>query len=93
MTTQEQARQAAEAAIAALAPEASEFASLDAAGFGEATASVLMRAAAHPGHLAAALTRYTTSLLRIGPAAAARWVGPILSAVGIVRLPVPEAKP
>ena len=75
MTTQEQAWQAAEAAIAALAPEASEFASLDAAGFGEATASVLMRAAVHPGHLAAALTRYTTSLLRIGPAAAARWVG------------------
>ena len=75
MTTQEQAWQAAEAAIAALAPEASEFASLDAAGFGEATASVLMRAAGHPGHLAAALTRYTTSLLRIGPVAAARWVG------------------
>jgi len=75
MTTQEQARQAAEAAIAALAPEASEFASLDAAGFGEATASVLMRAAVHPGHLAAALTRYTTSLLRIGPVAAARWIG------------------
>src|SRR5215471_11186432 len=75
MTTQEQAFQAAEAAIAALAPEASEFASLDAAGFGEATASVLMRAAGHPGHLAAALTRYTTSLLRIGPVAAARWAG------------------
>ena len=75
MTTQEQAWQAAEAAIAALGPEASEFASLDAAGFGEATATVLMRAAVHPGHLAAALTRYTTSLLRIGPAAAARWVG------------------
>ena len=75
MTTQEQAWQAAEAAIAALAPEASEFASLDAAGFGEATASVLMRAAGHPGHLAAALTRYTTSLLRIGPVAAARWAG------------------
>jgi polyhydroxyalkanoate synthase subunit PhaC len=75
MTTQEQAWQAAEAAIAALAPEASEFASLDAAGFGEATASVLMRAAGHPAHLAAAFTRYTTSLLRIGPAAAARWAG------------------
>ena len=75
MTTQEQARQAAEAAIAALAPEASEFASLDAAGFGEATATVLMRAAGHPGHLAAAFTRYTASLLSIGPVAAARWVG------------------
>ena len=54
MTTQEEARQAAEAAIAALAPEASEFASLDAAGFGEATASVMMRAARHPLDLAAA---------------------------------------
>ena len=75
MTTQEQAWQSAEAAIAALAPEASEFASLDAAGFGEATASVLMRAAMHPGHLAAAMTRYTTSLMRIGPVAAARWAG------------------
>ena len=75
MTTQEQAWQAAEAAIAALGPEASEFASLDAAGFGEATATVLMRAAGHPGHLAAAFTRYTASLLSIGPVAAARWVG------------------
>ncbi len=75
MTTQEQAWQAAEAAIAALAPEASEFASLDAAGFGEATASVLMRAARHPLDLAAAMTRYSASLIRIGPAAAARWFG------------------
>jgi polyhydroxyalkanoate synthase subunit PhaC len=75
MTTQEQAWQAAEAAIASLAPEASEFASLDAAGFGEATASVLMRAARHPLDLAAAMTRYSASLLRIGPVATARWFG------------------
>ena len=75
MTTQEQAWQAAEAAIAALAPEASEFASLDAAGFGEATASVLMRAARHPLDLAAAMTRYSASLVKIGPVAAARWFG------------------
>jgi polyhydroxyalkanoate synthase subunit PhaC len=75
MTTQEQAWQAAEAAIASLAPEAGEFASLDAAGFGEATASVLMRAARHPLDLAAAMTRYSASLLRIGPAATARWFG------------------
>jgi polyhydroxyalkanoate synthase subunit PhaC len=75
MTTQEQAWQAAEEAIAALAPEASEFASLDAAGFGEATASVLMRAARHPLDLAAAMTRYSASLIRIGPVATARWLG------------------
>jgi polyhydroxyalkanoate synthase subunit PhaC len=75
MTTQEQAWQAAEAAIASLAPEASEFASLDAAGFGEATASVLMRAARHPLDVAAAMTRYSASLLRIGPVATARWFG------------------
>ncbi len=75
MTTQEQAWQAAEAAITALAPEASEFASLDAAGFGEATASVLMRAARHPLDVAAAMTRYSASLLRIGPVATARWFG------------------
>jgi polyhydroxyalkanoate synthase subunit PhaC len=75
MTVEEEARQAAEAAIAALAPEASEFASLDAAGFGEATASVLMRAARHPLDVAAAMTRYSASLLRIGPVATARWFG------------------
>jgi polyhydroxyalkanoate synthase subunit PhaC len=75
MTTQEQAWQAAEAAIAALAPEASEFASLDAAGFGEATASVLMRAARHPLDVAAAMTRYSASLMKIGPVATARWFG------------------
>jgi polyhydroxyalkanoate synthase subunit PhaC len=75
MTTQEQAWQAAEAAIAALAPEAGEFASLDAAGFGEATATVLMRAARHPLDLAAAMTRYSASLMKIGPVAAARWFG------------------
>ena len=75
MTVQEEALQAAESAIAALAPEASEFASLDAVGFGGATASVLLRAAEHPGDLAAAVTRYSASLARIGPAAAARWLG------------------
>ena len=75
MTVEEEARQAAEAAIASLAPEASEFASLDAAGFGEATASVLMRAARRPLDVAAAMTRYSASLLRIGPVATARWFG------------------
>jgi polyhydroxyalkanoate synthase subunit PhaC len=78
MTMQEQARQAAEAAeaaVAALAPEASEFGSLDAAGFGEATFSVLRRAAGHPADVASAMTRYWAGLARIGPAAAAHWVG------------------
>ncbi|HTS97360.1 MAG TPA: alpha/beta fold hydrolase [Streptosporangiaceae bacterium] len=74
-TAQEQAWQAAEAAIAALAPETAEFGSLDPVGFGESTFSVLTRAAQRPGEVAAALTRYSTALARIGPVAAARWLG------------------
>jgi len=53
MTVQEPAWQAAEAAIEALAPEASEFGSLDMAGFGESIFAVLARAAGHPGDTAA----------------------------------------
>src|SRR6266700_1862466 len=75
MTVQEPAWQAAEAAIEALAPEASEFGSLDMAGFGESTLAVLARAAGHPGDTAAALLRFWASLARIGPAAALRWLG------------------
>ncbi len=74
-TAQEHSRQAAEAAIAALAPEAAEFGSLDPAGFGESTLSVLRRAAQRPGEVAAAVTRYSTALARIGPVAAAQWLG------------------
>jgi polyhydroxyalkanoate synthase subunit PhaC len=75
MTVQEPAWQAAEAAIEALAPEASEFASLDMAGFGESTLAVLARAAGHPGEAAAAMLRFWASLARIGPAASLRWLG------------------
>ncbi len=75
MTTHETAWEAAEAAAAALAPEAGLFASLDSAGLGESTLAVLARAAGQPGELAAAGLRFWASLARIGPAAAARWIG------------------
>jgi len=75
MTRHETAWQAAEAAAAALAPEAGLFASPDAAGLGESTLAVLARAAGQPGELAAAGLRFWASVARIGPAAAARWIG------------------
>ena len=75
MTRQEAAWEAAEAAAEALAPEAGQFASLDLAGFGESLAGVLTRAAGHPGDVAAAVLRYSASMARIGPVAAARWLG------------------
>jgi polyhydroxyalkanoate synthase subunit PhaC len=71
MTSAEQASQAAEA----LGPEAGESASFDIAGFGESTRAVLTRAAGHPADVAAAMIRFWTRLARIGPVAAARWVG------------------
>jgi polyhydroxyalkanoate synthase len=77
MTVQEPAWQAAEAAIEALAPEASEFGSLDMAGFGESTLAALARAARHPGDTAAALLRFWASLARIGLVAALRWLGAV----------------
>jgi polyhydroxyalkanoate synthase len=75
MTRQEAAWEAAQAAAEALAPEAGQFASVDLAGFGESVASVLTRAAGHPGDVAAAMLRYSGSIARIGPVAAARWLG------------------
>ena len=75
MTRQEAAWAAAEAAAEALAPEAGQFASVDLAGFSESLLSVLMRAARQPGDVAAAMMRYSASLARIGPVAAARWLG------------------
>jgi polyhydroxyalkanoate synthase len=75
MTRHEPAWQVAEAAADALAPEAGEFASLDMAGFGEATLAVLLRAAGHPAGASAAMLRFCGSLARIGPAAAVRWLG------------------
>ena len=75
MTSQEPAWQAAAAAADALAPEADEFASVDMVGFGQSTLGVLMRAAGRPGDTASAVLRYWASLARIGPVAAARWLG------------------
>jgi len=75
MTRPETAWQAAEAAAAALAPEADLFASMDAAGLGQSTLAVLARAAGQPADLAAASLRFWAAVARIGPAAAARWLG------------------
>jgi polyhydroxyalkanoate synthase len=78
MTSDQTAREAAEAgeaAAAALAPETDLFASLDAAGFGAATRAVLARAAGQPGEVAAAGLRFWVSVAKIGPSAAARWLG------------------
>jgi polyhydroxyalkanoate synthase len=75
MTRQETAWEAAEAAAAALGPEVGEFAALDAAGFGRSTRDVLMRAAEHSGDMASAVLRFWASLARVGPVAAARWLG------------------
>jgi polyhydroxyalkanoate synthase subunit PhaC len=75
MTRQEEAWAAAEAAAQALAPEADQFASVDLAGFSQSLLSVLTRAARQPGDVAAAMMRYSARLARIGPVAAARWLG------------------
>jgi polyhydroxyalkanoate synthase subunit PhaC len=75
MTRPEAAWAAAEAAAQALAPEAGQFASVDLAGFSESLLSVLTRAARQPGEVAAAMMRCSASLARIGPVAAARWLG------------------
>ena len=48
---------------------------MDLAGFSESLLSVLTRAARQPGDVAAAMMRYSASLARIGPVAAARWLG------------------
>ncbi len=46
------------------------------AGFGESTLAVLMRAAQHPGGAyGRGGLRFWASLARIGPVAAARWLG------------------
>jgi polyhydroxyalkanoate synthase len=75
MSGNETAWQAGQAAAEALAPEAGELASLDMASLGEATLAVLMRAAEKPGGVAAATLRFWTAMARIGPVAAARWLG------------------
>jgi polyhydroxyalkanoate synthase subunit PhaC len=65
----------AEAAVAAIAPETSQFGSLDLAGFGAALMTVAGRALSNPYELAAALTQFWRSAGMIGPAAIARWLG------------------
>src|ERR1017187_10380158 len=75
MTGQESAWQSVEATADALAPEADKFASVDMVGFGESTLAVLMRAAGKPGDVASAVLEFWASVARIGPVAAARWLG------------------
>src|SRR5579862_3354133 len=75
MTAQETAWQSAESAAAVLAPESGVFASADSAGLGEATLSVLQRAALQPAAVGAAALRFWTSMAMAGPVAAARWMG------------------
>src|SRR5262245_16400820 len=75
MTAQETAWQAAEAAAASLAPDADLFGSVDAAGLGSSTFSVLRRAVAKPTATASATMRFWTSMAMAGPVAAARWMG------------------
>ena len=75
MTAQETAWQTAEAAAASLAPDADVFGSVDAAGLGSSTFSVLRRAAAKPTATASAAMRFWTSMAMAGPVAAARWMG------------------
>ncbi|HEV2931661.1 MAG TPA: alpha/beta fold hydrolase [Streptosporangiaceae bacterium] len=71
----ETAWQAAESAAAVLGPEADVLASVDSAGLGQATMSVLRRAARQPAATAAATLRFWTSVTMAGPVATARWLG------------------
>ena len=82
MTTQQMARQtaesawqAAESAASVLAPDADVFGSVDGAGLGQATLSVLWRAARQPAATTAATMRFWSSVAMAGPVAAARWMG------------------
>ena len=75
MTAQETAWQAAESAAAVLGPEAGMLASVDSAGLGEATLSVLQRAALQPAAVGTAALRFWTSMAMAGPVATARWLG------------------
>ncbi|MGO8884621.1 MAG: PHA/PHB synthase family protein [Streptosporangiaceae bacterium] len=74
MTSDDVAWRAAEDAAEALGPEFG-LASLDTAGFSDATLAVFRRAAGRPADMAAAYVRFWTSVARIGPVATARWFG------------------
>jgi poly(hydroxyalkanoate) polymerase-like protein len=71
----ETAWQAAESAAAALAPDADVSGSVDGAGLGQATLSVLWRAARQPTATTAATMRFWSGVAMAGPVAAARWMG------------------
>jgi len=88
MTTQESDWQSGEAAGDALGPEAGHFASLDTAGLRQSVLAVLMRAAGSPGDVAMAGVRFWSDLARVGPVAAARWLG----AEAAPPVPVPADK-
>src|ERR1700683_1524061 len=75
MTAQETAWQAAESAAAVLGPEAGMLASVDSAGLGGGTLSVLQRAALQPAAVGTAALRFWTSMAMAGPVATARWLG------------------
>jgi polyhydroxyalkanoate synthase len=75
MTSKETAWESAEAAGEALAPEAGALASLDMAGLGGSALNVLRRAARSPGEVTMAGVRFWSDLARVGPVAAARWLG------------------
>jgi polyhydroxyalkanoate synthase len=86
MTAREAAWQAAESAAGVLAPEADVLASADSAGLGQATLTVLGRAARRPTAMAAATLRFWTSAAMAGPVATARWLGLDVAPA----VPVPE---
>ena len=88
MASQETTWQSGEEAGDALGPEAGQFASLDMAGLGQSALAVLMRAAGSPGEVAMAGLRFWSDLARIGPVAAARWLG----AEAAPPVPVPADK-
>src|SRR5258708_3336174 len=75
MSSREAAWQAGADAAEVLAPEGGLIARLDPADFGESVLSVLGRAALRPAEVAGAWARFGTALAKVGPAAAARWLG------------------
>ena len=74
-TAWETAWETAESAASVLGPDADVFGSMDAAGLGQATLSVLWRAARQPVVTGAATMRFWSSVAMAGPVAAARWMG------------------
>src|SRR5260221_10015323 len=75
MSSREAAWRAGGDGAEVLAPEGGLIARLDPADFGESVLSVLGRAALRPAEVAGAWARFGTALAKVGPAAAARWLG------------------